>query len=141
MRKLLRSMTKAEMRKKGYAKINRLMSEGRVQAVLVGCDRIAARAGCGKCWVCTLASWERSDSAPTPGRKSSPTLPVLAATPGKGESGDPMVTAFRILLFIVMILSWLGHVADNSGSKGNSYVFLFGLSGALMLASFPICGT
>ena len=29
MRKLLRSMTKAEMRKKGYAKINRLMSEGR----------------------------------------------------------------------------------------------------------------
>ena len=52
-----------------------------------------------------------------------------------------MVTAFRILLFIVMILSWLGHVADSSGSNGNSYVFLFGLSGALMLASFPICGT
>lgn len=91
--------------------------------------------------MCTLASWEQSDSAPAPGRKSSPTLPVLAATPDKRESGDPMVTAFRILLFIVMILSWLGHVADNSGSKGNSYVFLFGLSGALMLASFPICGT
>lgn len=34
MRKLLRSMTKAEMRKKGYAKINRLMSEGRWREVL-----------------------------------------------------------------------------------------------------------
>lgn len=34
MRKLLRSMTKAEMRKKGYSKINRLMSEGRWREVL-----------------------------------------------------------------------------------------------------------
>lgn len=34
MRNLLRSMTKAEMRKKGYAKINRLMSEGRWREVL-----------------------------------------------------------------------------------------------------------
>lgn len=34
MRNLLRSMTKAEMRKKGYAKINRLMSEGRLREVL-----------------------------------------------------------------------------------------------------------
>ena len=52
-----------------------------------------------------------------------------------------MVTAFRVLLFIVMLLSWLGHVADSSGSKGNSYVLLFTLSGALLLASFPVCGT
>ena len=34
MRNLLRSMTKAEMRKKGYSKINRLMSEGRWREVL-----------------------------------------------------------------------------------------------------------
>ena len=34
MRNLLRSMTKAEMRKKGYAKINRQMSEGRWREVL-----------------------------------------------------------------------------------------------------------
>ena len=34
MRNLLRSMTKAEMRKNGYAKINRLMSEGRWREVL-----------------------------------------------------------------------------------------------------------
>lgn len=34
MRKLLRSMTKAEMRKNGYTKINRLMSEGRWREVL-----------------------------------------------------------------------------------------------------------
>lgn len=34
MRNLLRSMAKAEMRKKGYAKINRLMSEGRWREVL-----------------------------------------------------------------------------------------------------------
>lgn len=34
MRKLLRSMTKAEMRKMGYTKINRLMSEGRWREVL-----------------------------------------------------------------------------------------------------------
>ena len=34
MRKLLRSMTKAEMRKNGYSKINRLMGEGRWREVL-----------------------------------------------------------------------------------------------------------
>lgn len=34
MRKLLRSMAKAEMERRGYAKVNRLMSEGRWREVL-----------------------------------------------------------------------------------------------------------
>ena len=34
MRKLLRSMAKAEMERRGYAKVNRLMSEGRWRAGL-----------------------------------------------------------------------------------------------------------
>ena len=97
MRKLLRSMAKAEMERRGYAKVNRLMSEGR---------------------------WRE----------------VLGVYPGF-LGAKRLVTAFRVLLFIVMILSWLGHVADSSGSKGNSYVLLFALSGALLLASFPVCGT
>ena len=91
-------------------------------------------------WACTLGSWGKSVSAPAPSSRSSPTPHLVDATVELSEEGDSMVTAFRVLLFIVMLLSWLGHVADNSGSKGNSYVLLFALSGALLLASFPICG-
>lgn len=48
-----------------------------------------------------------------------------------------MKTAFRIILLIALVISYLGGVAGRQGEK-KDYITLFGCSGGLFLLSFAL---